>query len=92
MADVRIRFSAHALTQMYARGVSEAEVREVLESGEVIEEHPDSVPCPTRLMVGRVDRRALHVVAAFPAPGIIVVVTVYEPDPTRWKPGFRQRR
>ena len=36
---------------------------------------------------------ALHVVVADNAPDDeTIVVTVYEPDPALWQPGFRRRR
>jgi hypothetical protein len=37
--------------------------------------------------------RPLHVVAAENAEAHeTIVITVYDPDPTLWEPGFRQRR
>jgi hypothetical protein len=65
----------------------------VIETGETIESNPDDLPHPSRLMLGRVGRRALHVVVAVNhARDEIIVITVYEPDPALWQPGFRRRR
>jgi hypothetical protein len=51
------------------------------------------VPYPSRLLLGFVGGRALHVVVADSADdGETIVVTVYEPDPALWRPGFRRRR
>jgi hypothetical protein len=46
---------------MFSRGISEADVRDVVENGEVIEQYPDDLPYPSRLMLGIAQGRALHV-------------------------------
>lgn len=78
---------------MFARRITPAEVRSVIEQGETIARYPDDVPYPSRLLLGSVGGRALHVVVADNAVNDeTVVVTVYEPDPALWQPGFRRRR
>lgn len=77
---------------MFERRIHEVAVREVLEHGELIEDRPNEVPHPTRLFLGWIDKEPLHVVASYPRPGIIMVVTAYRPDLHTWKPGFRKRR
>jgi hypothetical protein len=78
---------------MFERGMSREEVRQVLEAGQIIERYPDDVPYGSRLVLGWAGGRPIHVVAAdnFEAHETIVI-TVYEPDPGQWEPGFRQRR
>jgi hypothetical protein len=85
-------FRIHAIQQMFARDISEVEVRAVLEDGEVIEENPDALPYPSRLVLGWVDQRPIHVLASHPDATTIVVITVYEPDRARWQNGFRRRK
>lgn len=81
------------MQRMFRWNVSESDVRTVLEHGETIEDRPEEAPHPVRLMLGRVEGRPLHVVAAFDDPGdTIIVITVYEPDPARWSDGFRHRK
>jgi hypothetical protein len=44
-------------------------------------------------VLGFVSGRALHVVLAENTPeATTIVVTVYEPSPALWRPGFRKRR
>lgn len=74
------------------RGVAEADVREVLEQGEVIRDYPDDQPYPSRLFLGWCGKRPLHVVAAQSTPGEWIVITVYEPDPATWNPDFKTRK
>ena len=65
----------------------------MLEAGEVIETYPDDKPYPSRLVLGWVGGRPLHVVAADNTEADeIVVITVYQPDPTLWDRTFRRRK
>ncbi len=86
-------FRAHAIRRMFQRRVGVADIRAIVERGEVIEDRPDDLPHPSRLLLGAVHGRALHVVVAEnAADATTIVVTVYEPDPTLWRPGFKRRR
>jgi len=89
----RLVFRVHAVRRMAERGISVEDVREVVQTGTVIERYPDERPYPSRLVLGWRGSRPLHVVAADnSAVEEIVIVTVYEPDPARWRPGFTTRR
>ncbi len=89
----RLVFRVHAIQRMFQRGVTVDDVREVLATGETIENYPDDTPYPSRLVLGQVESRPLHVVfAENKAMREIIVVTVYEPDPDLWDSDFRRRR
>ena len=93
MAFDDLVFRVHAIQRMFARGISETEVRDVLESGEVIDEDPDDIPYPSYLVLGWCGARPLHVVASDdPVQKATVIVTVYDPDPGLWDESFRRRR
>ena len=78
---------------MIERQISVSDVRWVVDSGETIEEYPDDRPIPSRLVLGWVHGRPIHVVAADDQDGdITIVITVYQPDPNVWYSGFRWRR
>lgn len=91
--DPQVVFRVHALEQMFERDISQVEVLDVLEHGVEIEENPDALPNPTKLLLGWVEKRPLHVVASFlNDPPSIIVITAYQPELARWEPGFRSRR
>ena len=78
---------------MFQRGITEADVRRVLEAGKTIEAYPHDEPYPSCLMLGWIGSRPLHIVAAdHEAEQATIVITVYEPDPARWEPSFERRR
>ena len=77
----RVVFSGHAIQRMFQRGVAP------------VEDDPGDSPYPSRLLLGFVDGRPLHVVVAWDAgTGTCIIVTAYEPQPELWEPGFRKRR
>jgi hypothetical protein len=93
MTNRRIIFRVHAIQRMFERRVSAENVRQVLQSGEMIEDYSDDMPDPGGLMSGKRGQRPLHVVMAENTKeDELVVITVYEPDPSQWKSGFRDRK
>jgi hypothetical protein len=89
----RIIYRIHAIQRMFERRVSDENVRQVLQSGEMIEDYSDDMPHPGGLISGRRGHRPLHVVMAENTKDDeLVVITVYEPDPAQWKSGFRNRK
>ena len=89
----QIVFTGHAVRRMFERAVGRADVLEVLRSGEVIAEYPKDKPFPSRLILGSVGGRALHVVVAVDSSRRAChIVTVYDPDRDLWDSDLRSRR
>ena len=86
-------FRIHALQQMVLRHISRDDVMEIISSGEIIESFPDDMPYPSYLMNGLVKKRTLHVVISYaPDPGVLYIITAYEPDSMRWEENYRRRQ
>jgi hypothetical protein len=93
MAVNRLVFRVHALKRMFQRSVIAADVRRVLETGETIETYPGDTPFPSKLVLGWIGARPLHIVSADdPRAEETIVITVYEPDLNEWEPGFKRRK
>lgn len=83
----------HAAQRMLERSISVADVLVVLNTGATIEDYPEDTPFPSRLTLGWVGERPVHVVWATAADtGRILIITVYEPNPGEWDNTFRQRQ
>ena len=92
MSNEKITYRLHAVQRMFERKIGAEEVRYVLETGEVIEEYLDDTPYPSRLILGCYKGRLIHVVAANNRlDEEIIVITVYEPDPSEWDLECRKR-
>ncbi|MDP2600820.1 MAG: DUF4258 domain-containing protein [Deltaproteobacteria bacterium] len=90
----RIAFKRHTLLRMYQRNIRAVEIKEILQQGQILEKYPTDKPLPTALLMGYTSsQRPLHVVVALDeAEEWIWIITVYEPDKTKWEEGFRKRR
>jgi hypothetical protein len=93
MISKRLVFRIHAIQRMFQRRINEDDVRRVLTTGEIIENYPNDIPYPSELILGWCGSRPIHVVIANNADAReSIVVTVCEPDPDQWEPGFRRRK
>ena len=92
-ASLRLLFLPHAVSQMSRpdRMISTADVRKVIEEGEIIEDYPEDSRGHSCLMLGRGnDRRPIHIVCA-PKDEYLAVITAYIPDENQWSKDFRAR-
>lgn len=92
-AAKKILFLPHAVRQMAKpdRMITTADIRTVIEAGEVIEDYPDDVRGPSCLMLGFADERPVHVVCA-PKDDYLAIITAYLPSDQEWESGYRKRK
>ena len=91
--NTKIVFRVHAVQRMFERNVTVKKVREALETGEVIGDYSSEMPEPSRLLLGFQGKRPFHVVTSEnPEANEVTVITVYIPDPNKWKKDFRSRK
>jgi len=91
----RVLYTQHARREMREEPLGcilEQEVYEAVLAGEIIEDYPDDTPYPSCLVFGRTQRRRpVHAVCAHvPEENRAIVITVYEPDPSRWIDSHRR--
>ena len=92
MPNEKIIFRVHALQRMCERKISIENIRKIIESGDVIEDYSLEMPDPSRLILGYQGNKPVHVVVSEnKISNEIIIVTVYSPDPTRWKKDHRSR-
>jgi hypothetical protein len=78
-------FSKHAVDQSILRVISVQEIRDAIQSGEIIEDYPNDKYGPSCLIFGITDdNRPLHVQCSYPSRPVIKIVTLYEPDEDLW--------
>ncbi len=92
-AEKRILFLPHAVSQMLRpdRMIKIAEVRKVLDKGEVIESYPEDSRGHSCLLLGSCDEgRPIHVVCS-PKKDYLAIITAYLPDRREWSEDFKVR-
>ena len=88
-----IEWQRHAFEKMMERNISRDIVKEVLLSGEIIEDYPNDKPYPAALLLGRVKGEPFHVVAALDSENDrCFVITAYKPDLRHFEPDYKTRR
>lgn len=71
--------------------ISTADVRRVLEDGEIIEDYPEDIRGHSCLILGwKRDGRPVHIVCA-PKDEYLARITAYIPDEAQWSKDFRKR-
>jgi hypothetical protein len=89
----KIEWSVHALRRMLQRDISREAVKQVINSGAVIEDYPEDKPFPCALFLGMWEKRPLHVVVAYDGSSRnVFVVTAYWPDEEHFESDFKTRR
>ena len=84
-------YTIHAQEQMAIRHIKDAEIRQTIlgQKAEIIEQYPEDKYSPSCLIYGQTDvGRILHV----QANGQGLIITVYEPDITKWQDDLKTRR
>lgn len=92
---MEIRYTRHALSRMFERGIELSEVEAAMQSGTVVEEYPNDLPYPSRLVLYRSEHGLLHVVCSKAVDRdttIGYIITVYRPDPLDWDESLSKRR
>lgn len=93
-AKRRLLFLAHAIDQMNRpdRMISPREVREVIFSGQMIEDYPEDPRGHSCLLSGQTHlQRTIHLVCS-PKDEYLAIISAYVPDPDRWEENFTKRR
>jgi len=90
----RIIYLPHAVRQMSRpeRMISVADVRDVVQKGELIEDYPEDVRGHSCLILGYgMDGIPIHVVCS-PKGDYLAIITAYVPDSEEWEVDFKKRR
>ena len=86
-------FSQHATDQTIVRGIRVQEIREAVAAGELIEDYADDKYGPSCLVLGfAASGRPLHIHCSYPSRPVVKLITIYEPDPSRWIDSRKRRQ
>ena len=77
--------SLHADEERLAEGLTVAQLEEVLQSAELLEDYPDDSRGHSCLVLGHARGRPVHVVCGLTRRGTVIVITVYLPTMPKWK-------
>ncbi len=84
----RIIYSAHVVSQMFKRNITEKQIEDILKNGIIIKEYCDDKPYPSFLILGYIESMPLHVVYAVNDFGQNIIIIAYKPDHNLWSSDF----
>lgn len=88
----KIKWTAHSLMRLQKRDIHPSDIRNCIQSGEIIEQYPADYPYPSCLLLGfDVLQKRLHVVVGC-GSGFLWLITAYYPDPSEWMDDLKTRR
>lgn len=80
------------MARLLQRGISIDDVKQVILTGEIIENYPDDYPYPSCLLLGKnFDERYLHVVCGF-GEEELWLITAYKPSAEKWQADLKTRK
>ena len=84
------RWRQHAIERSIERDITEEEMADAIQAGEIIEEYPQDKYGPSCLILGETQAgRPLHVQCSLPP--MVRIIILYEPAPEEWI-DFRTRK
>ena len=87
-----VKFTEHFKSRLKERSIKFVDVKQVLLSGEIIEQCPDDQPLPSVLILGYAnDRTPLHVAVSID-DDLIFLVTAYSPSSDIWEADYKTRK
>jgi len=87
-----VKFTQHFKVRIKERGIKLTDVKHVLLSGEIIEQHLDDQPLPSILIFGHtMDNIPLHVAVSVD-DDLIFLVTTYFPSDDIWEIDYKTRK
>jgi len=85
-------YSQHFRIRMKERNIKFADVRMVIQSGEIIEQDLQDIPNPSVLILGYTrDNKPLHVAIGMD-DAKLVLITAYFPNLIRWESDYKTRK
>ncbi len=89
----RVRFKKHALIRIVERNIKINEIEGVLQNLKIIATYAEDKPLTSYLTLGFTkNKRPLHIVVALDkVEKYIWIISVYEPDKTKWNETFTKR-
>ena len=84
--------TAHAVERFHQRGIMAKDVRNAVNTGEIIEQYPDDYPYPSCLILGStLDHQYIHVVMSDEGTSSRII-TAYVPSHEKWQDDLKTRK
>lgn len=86
-----IFITQHCDIRMRDRNITNDDIYNCIDTGEIIEQYENDMPLPSCLVCGYSNKRPIHIVVSDDGSNVYLI-TAYEPDSDRWKNNYKERK
>ena len=79
----------HSAERFRQRGIKTSDIRNAVNTGEIIEQYPDDYPFPSCLILGIARNGKIIHVCMSDEGTASRIITAYYPDPSKWSDDFK---
>ena len=88
----KIDWTKHCLNRLNQRDISISDIKNAINSGDIIEYYYDDYPYPSCLILGyELNNKVLHIVCGM-SDDLVHMITAYYPDTDKWEDDMKTRR
>ena len=88
-----VQLTFHFQDKIEERIITHANIKAIINKGEIIEQYPDNEPNPSALLHGYTDEnKPLHIVVGIGDDGYLRLITAYFPTLDRWEDDYKTRK
>ena len=88
-----VELTFHFQDKVEERIITHANIRAIINKGEIIEQYPDNEPNPSALIHGYTEEnKPLHIVVGIGDDGYLILITAYFPTLDRWENDYKTRK
>ena len=89
----KLVYRVHAIKRMFERMITTEDIKNALIDPKILKEYDDDIPYPSYLVLGWVENRPIHIVAAVNSETKeTIIITAYEPTLEEWNENFNGRK
>ena len=90
--DRNIAITKHARVRLIEREITIEDIKNAIQTGEIIKQYEDDKPFPSCLILGATEQNEyIHVIASIDN-GNLHIITAYFPDEGEWEADFKARK
>ena len=90
--DKNIAIKQHSKKRFFERAISVEDIKNGIQSGEIIEQYENDKPFPSCLLLGKTNQdKYIHIVASIDTE-FLYIITAYYPDENEWEIDLKTRK
>ena len=90
--DKSIAVTKHAKNRLSERNITVENIKNAIQTGEIIEQYEDDKPFPSCLLLGKAEQnKYIHAVASVDNE-FLYIITAYSPDENKWGIDLKTRK